>query len=156
MYRTILDAYLVRWRLRFFACARVPHKIFIDIGSPIAKIHLRHRGWRGCCRDPDKGKGISPDKLNEMTSSGMPGVGFEECGKGLGSLEETCRLTPRLGRGCSSGLPAEEVPALQFRCFTGCRRVLDSGRLNPPRQRQDSGICTGNVSEMVPEAKSPS
>jgi signal transduction histidine kinase len=44
--------------------------------SPIAEIHLHHRDGEVVVEIQDKGKGISPDKLNEMAVAGAPGVGI--------------------------------------------------------------------------------
>jgi signal transduction histidine kinase len=44
--------------------------------SPIAKIYLRQRHDQVLVTIEDKGKGISPEKLEEMATSGTPGVGI--------------------------------------------------------------------------------
>jgi signal transduction histidine kinase len=45
-------------------------------GSTTAKVRLRHHDHEVVVEVEDKGKGISPEKLDEMTSSGTPGVGI--------------------------------------------------------------------------------
>ena len=45
-------------------------------GSPIAKIRLRQRENEVLVEIADKGKGIPSEKLEEMTSSGTPGIGI--------------------------------------------------------------------------------
>lgn len=45
-------------------------------GSDIAKIQLRHRADRVVVKIQDKGKGIPPEKQEQMASSGTPGVGI--------------------------------------------------------------------------------
>jgi signal transduction histidine kinase len=44
-------------------------------GSDIAKIHVRHRADQVVVKIQDKGKGIPPEKQEEMASTGTPGVG---------------------------------------------------------------------------------
>jgi signal transduction histidine kinase len=44
--------------------------------SPVAKIHLRQRHDHVLVAIQDKGKGISREKLEELASSGTPGVGI--------------------------------------------------------------------------------
>jgi len=44
--------------------------------SQIATIRLRHGDGQVVVEVQDKGKGIPPDKLNEMTAAGTPGVGI--------------------------------------------------------------------------------
>jgi len=44
--------------------------------SPVAKIRLRHRGNQVVVEIEDKGKGIPPQKQEEMASTGTPGVGI--------------------------------------------------------------------------------
>ena len=45
-------------------------------GSPMAKIRLRQRDHQVMVEVADKGKGIPVEKQEEMTTSGMPGVGI--------------------------------------------------------------------------------
>jgi len=45
-------------------------------GSPTAKICLRHSDHEVTVEVEDKGKGIPADKLEEMASVGIPGVGI--------------------------------------------------------------------------------
>jgi signal transduction histidine kinase len=45
-------------------------------GSSIAKIRLRHREHEMLVEIEDKGKGIPPEKIEEMASAGAPGVGI--------------------------------------------------------------------------------
>ena len=45
-------------------------------GSPTAKIRLRHSDHQVTVEIEDKGKGIPADKLEEMASIGIPGVGI--------------------------------------------------------------------------------
>ena len=44
--------------------------------SPVAKIRLRQRNHRAFVEVADKGKGIPPEKQQEMTTVGTPGVGI--------------------------------------------------------------------------------
>jgi two-component system NarL family sensor kinase len=45
-------------------------------GSPVAKIQLREPGEQVVVEIADKGKGIPGEKLEEMSSTGTPGVGI--------------------------------------------------------------------------------
>ena len=45
-------------------------------GSSIAKIRFRHLDGQVLLEVQDRGKGISPEKLDEMTAAGTPGVGI--------------------------------------------------------------------------------
>lgn len=45
-------------------------------GSPVAKIQMRQHGEQVIVEVADKGRGIPPDKLEEMSSTGTPGVGI--------------------------------------------------------------------------------
>ena len=45
-------------------------------GSPVARIQLREPGEHVVVEIADKGKGIPPEKLEEMASTGTPGVGI--------------------------------------------------------------------------------
>jgi len=45
-------------------------------GSPVAKIQLRQHGEQVVVEVADKGRGIPTDKLEEMSSTGTPGVGI--------------------------------------------------------------------------------
>jgi signal transduction histidine kinase len=60
-------------------------------GSPIAKIRLRQRDHQVSVEVADKGKGIPPDKQQEMATTGTPGVGIRGMRERLrqlgGSLE---------------------------------------------------------------------
>jgi len=82
-------------------------------GSPIAKIHLRHRDGEVVVEIQDKGKGISPDKLNEMTTSGMPGVGIRGMRERLRQLGGDLQINSNgSGAVVVARLPAEEVSSV--------------------------------------------
>jgi signal transduction histidine kinase len=82
-------------------------------GSPIAKIHLGHRDGEVVVEIQDKGKGISPDKLNEMTTSGMPGVGIRGMRERLRQLGGDLQINSNgSGAVVVARLPAEEVSSV--------------------------------------------
>jgi two-component system, NarL family, sensor kinase len=45
-------------------------------GSPVAKVRIAHSEDVVLVEVEDRGKGITPEKLIEMDSDGMPGVGI--------------------------------------------------------------------------------
>ena len=83
-------------------------------GSPTAKIRLRHSDHEVTVEVEDKGKGIPADKLEEMASVGIPGVGI------TGMRERVRQLGGTLDIGSSGSgttvrarLPVSETPPSQ-------------------------------------------
>lgn len=83
-------------------------------GSPTAKIRLRHSDHEVSVEVEDKGKGIPADKLEEMASVGIPGVGI------TGMRERVRQLGGTLDIGSSGSgttvrarLPVSETPPSQ-------------------------------------------
>ena len=60
--------------------------------SPIAKIRLRQRDHQVMVEIADKGKGIPPEKREEMSSSGTPGVGVRGMRERLRQLGGTLEI----------------------------------------------------------------
>jgi signal transduction histidine kinase len=61
-------------------------------GSPMAKIRLRQREDQVIVEVADKGKGIPPEKREEMSSSGTPGVGIRGMRERLRQLGGTLEI----------------------------------------------------------------
>jgi signal transduction histidine kinase len=61
-------------------------------GSPIAKIRLRQRDHQVLVEIADKGKGIPPEKQQEMSTSGPPGVGIRGMRERLRQLGGTLEI----------------------------------------------------------------
>lgn len=61
-------------------------------GSPVAKIRLRQRDSQVIVEIADKGKGIPPEKREEMSSSGAPGVGIRGMRERLRQLGGTLEI----------------------------------------------------------------
>jgi len=83
-------------------------------GSPTAKIRLRHSDHEVTVEVEDRGKGIPADKLEEMASVGIPGVGI------TGMRERVRQLGGTLDIGSSGSgttvrarLPVSEAPPSQ-------------------------------------------
>jgi signal transduction histidine kinase len=65
-------------------------------GSPIARIRLRQRDHQVIVEIEDKGQGIPPEKQQEMTSSGAPGVGIRGMRERLRQLGGTLEIHSNL------------------------------------------------------------
>lgn len=77
-------------------------------GSPVAKIQLRVAGDQVTVAIGDKGKGIPPEKLQEMSSSGTPGVGIRGMRERLRQLGGTLDIkSSRSGTVVTVRLPVE-------------------------------------------------
>ncbi len=61
-------------------------------GSPLAKIRLRQRDDQVMVEIEDKGKGIPPEKKEEMSSTGTPGVGIRGMRERLRQLGGTLEI----------------------------------------------------------------
>ncbi len=61
-------------------------------GSPVAKIRLYHPGNQVAVEITDKGRGISPEKLQEMAATGTPGVGIRGMRERLRQLGGTLEI----------------------------------------------------------------
>ncbi len=82
-------------------------------GSPIAKIRLRQRDDEVMVEIEDKGKGIPPEKREEMSSSGTPGVGIRGMRERLRQLGGTLDInSSATGTVIIVCLPISESPAL--------------------------------------------
>lgn len=81
--------------------------------SPTAKIHLRHRDGEVVVEIQDKGKGISPDKLNEMAAAGAPGVGIRGMRERLRQLGGDLEINSNgSGAVVIARLPAREISSI--------------------------------------------
>jgi signal transduction histidine kinase len=77
--------------------------------SPIANIRFRHPDGHVLIEIQDKGKGISPDKLNEMATTGTPGVGIRGMRERLRQLGGDLEISSSgSGAVVTARLPAEE------------------------------------------------
>jgi signal transduction histidine kinase len=77
-------------------------------GSPVAKIQVRVAGDQVTVAIGDKGKGIPPEKLQEMSSSGTPGVGIRGMRERLRQLGGTLDIkSSRSGTVVTVRLPVE-------------------------------------------------
>jgi signal transduction histidine kinase len=77
--------------------------------SPIAKVYFRHRDGQVLVEVQDKGKGISPDKLNQMATTGSPGVGIRGMRERLRQLGGDLEISSNgAGANVTARLPAEE------------------------------------------------
>jgi signal transduction histidine kinase len=78
------------------AIFRVVQECLTDIhrhsGSPLAKIRLRQRDDQVMVEIEDKGKGIPPEKKEEMSSTGTPGVGIRGMRERLRQLGGTLEI----------------------------------------------------------------
>ena len=61
-------------------------------GSSIAKIHVHQRDHEVLVKIEDKGKGIPPEKIREMASTGAPGVGIRGMRERLRQLGGTLEI----------------------------------------------------------------
>lgn len=79
-------------------------------GSPVAKIVLRQRRDEIVVEINDQGKGISVEKLEEMASSGTPGVGIRGMRERLRQLGGTLEMQSNSsGTTVTIRLPAEQA-----------------------------------------------
>jgi len=60
--------------------------------SPLARIRLRHRGHEVLVEIADKGKGIPPEKMQQLASTGAPGVGIRGMRERLRQLGGTLEI----------------------------------------------------------------
>jgi signal transduction histidine kinase len=60
--------------------------------SPVAKIRLRHRDQEVLVEIADKGKGIPPEKQEQLSSTGAPGVGIRGMRERLRQLGGTLEI----------------------------------------------------------------
>jgi signal transduction histidine kinase len=79
-------------------------------GSPIAKIRLRQHDHQVIVEIEDKGKGIPPDKREEMSTSGTPGVGIRGMRERLRQLGGTLEINSNgAGTVITARLPMTET-----------------------------------------------
>jgi signal transduction histidine kinase len=79
-------------------------------GSPLATIQLRQHGDQVAVDISDKGKGIPPEKLQEMAATGTPGVGIRGMRERLRQLGGTLEIeSDRSGTVVTVRLPLERV-----------------------------------------------
>jgi signal transduction histidine kinase len=91
-------------------------------GSPIARIRLRQRDDHVSVEIEDKGKGIAPEKQEEMNSSGTPGVGIRGMRERLRQLGGTLEF-----RSNGSGtLVTVELPLTEFSSSPNAVEVTDT------------------------------
>jgi signal transduction histidine kinase len=77
--------------------------------SPTAKVRFRHPDGQVLVEIQDKGKGISPAKLNEMATTGSPGVGIRGMRERLRQLGGDLEISSNGGGAVvTARLPAEE------------------------------------------------
>jgi signal transduction histidine kinase len=80
-------------------------------GSPTAKIRLRHSDHQVTVEIEDKGKGIPADKLEEMASIGIPGVGITGMRERVRQLGGTLDIgSGGSGTTVRAHLPVSETP----------------------------------------------
>lgn len=81
-------------------------------GSPIAKIHLRQRDHQVLVEVADKGKGIPPEKQQEMAATGTPGVGIRGMRERLRQLGGTLEIDSNgTGTVVTVRLPVTAIPS---------------------------------------------
>jgi signal transduction histidine kinase len=81
-------------------------------GSPVAKIRFRQRDTQVIVEIADKGKGIPPEKREEMSSSGAPGVGIRGMRERLRQLGGTLEIDSNgAGTVITVRLPISEAPS---------------------------------------------
>ena len=81
-------------------------------GSPIAKIRLRQRDHQVLVEVADKGKGIPPEKQEEMATTGTPGVGIRGMRERLRQLGGTLEIDSNgTGTVVLVHLPVDAVPS---------------------------------------------
>lgn len=77
--------------------------------SPVAKIRIRQSDGQVVVEVQDRGKGIPPDKLNEMTAVGAPGVGIRGMRERLRQLGGDIEITSNgSGAVVTAWLPIKE------------------------------------------------
>ena len=78
--------------------------------SPVAKIRFRRRDGQVLVELEDQGKGISPDKLNEIATTGAPGVGIRGMRERLRQLGGDLEISSNgSGAVVIARLPTKEV-----------------------------------------------
>ena len=81
-------------------------------GSTVAKIRLRQREHQILVDVEDEGKGIPPEKREEMATAGAPGVGIRGMRERLRQLGGTLEIHSNgSGTNVSARLPIEDIPA---------------------------------------------
>jgi signal transduction histidine kinase len=81
-------------------------------GSLVAKIRIRQRDSEVVVEISDKGKGIPPEKKEQMSSAGTPGVGIRGMRERLRQLGGTLDLTSSAtGTVVTVHLPIQEIPS---------------------------------------------
>jgi signal transduction histidine kinase len=79
-------------------------------GSPIARIRVRQRDEEISVEIADKGKGIPPEKLQEMATTGTPGVGIRGMQERLRQLGGTAEIqSSEKGTLVSVRLPVDQA-----------------------------------------------
>ena len=80
--------------------------------SPTAKIRLRERGQEVIVEIADKGKGIPPEKKEDMSSAGTPGVGIRGMRERIRQLGGSLEINSNdSGTVVTVHLPIPEIPA---------------------------------------------
>jgi signal transduction histidine kinase len=80
-------------------------------GSAVAKIRIHHRDGQILVEVQDKGKGIAPEKLREMTAAGAPGVGIRGMRERLRQLGGDLEISSdSSGTAVVARLPATQLP----------------------------------------------